>query len=281
MEGVKINNGEGYICKDVGCFQPPCGVVPASCGDINNKSQCEQKETVIKDGNALECVWIIDRSNVGLCVAKHESSECQYYTSEVGCTWTISGVLCVWSGKGCGVIESCSDISEIDKCDGYSSIQGKCFLNGKVCRNVEKIDYCDQLLTLSLCSDATTDIYFNLHDDGINQYPCKWDPTVQLCQTRVAENEKDIPAENDSNTVTIIVIIIVVVVVVVVILSVIVVIMILLRWKTKNKDSQLSDSVKSKEFEMKPLKPNSPSSNQNKGRKTGFNYEMNYMNYFL
>jgi hypothetical protein len=133
------------------------------------------------------------------------------------------------------MVESCSDISDIDKCDGYSSALGKCFLNKdlnqnlaqKSCTNIEDIEHCDQLLALTLCNNATTTVYPNLQGDGINRYPCKWDPAVQMCQNR------DIPVQNKSNTVIIIVIIIVVVVVAV--LLIIIVIMILLKWRAKGK----------------------------------------------
>jgi hypothetical protein len=138
------------------------------------------------------------------------------------------------------MVESCSDISDIDKCDGYSSALGKCFLNKdlnqnlaqKSCTNIEDIEYCDQLLALTLCNNATTSVYPNLQGDGINKYLCKWDPAVQMCQNRVVENEKDVPVQNKSNPVIIIVIIIVVVVVV---LLIIIVIMILLKWRAKGK----------------------------------------------
>jgi hypothetical protein len=103
------------------------------------------------------------------------------------------------------VIESCSDINDINKCYGYSSALGKCFLNGNVkqsftqkfCTSMEDIEHCDQLLTLSLCNNATTSIYPSLQGDGINRYLCKWDVAVQICQSRV-ENEKDIPIQNKS-----------------------------------------------------------------------------------
>jgi preprotein translocase subunit SecG len=271
MEGVKISNGEGYICKDVDCPEPPCGVVPVSCGDISNKAQCEQEEIVIKDGNVLDCVWIIDISNVGNCFAKHGGAECQYYTSEVGCTWTISGLLCVWSGEGCSMIKSCSDINDTKKCSDSSSAKGKCFSNADACQNVEDIYYCDQLFTLILCNNGNTNIYPKLQNNNINEYPCKWDPTLQICQSRVTENEKDIPIPVQEKSDTVVIIVIVVVVVVVVVVSIIVVVVILLRRRDKIKNSQLNSSVDPKTSEMESLRLDS-SSNQNKKRKTGINF---------
>jgi hypothetical protein len=192
MEGVKVNNGEGYICEDVDCPQPPCGVVPASCGDISNKNECEQKETVIKDGNILECVWIIEKLDIESCVVKHGGAECEYYTSEVGCTWTTSGVLCVWSGEGCGMIKSCSDINETKKCNDSSSAKGKCFSNAEACQNVEDIYYCDQLFTLPLCNSGSTSIYqklqiitlMNTRVSGIQHY--KYVKTESLRTRRIS-----------------------------------------------------------------------------------------------
>jgi hypothetical protein len=159
------------------------------------------------------------------------------------------------------MVESCSDINDIDKCDGYSSGLGKCFFNGDVqqnliqksCTNMEDIEYCDQLLTLSLCNNATISIYLNLQGDGINRSLCKWDPAIQMCQNRV-ENEKDIPIQEKPNTVLIVIVILSVVVV----LLLIVVIVILFR----RRDSSNPTDPEGREQEL--LEGYSSSSNQSK-----------------
>jgi hypothetical protein len=135
------------------------------------------------------------------------------------------------------MVESCFDINDINKCDGYSSALGKCFLNKdidinqnltqKSCTNTEDIEHCNQLFTLSLCNSATTSIYPSLQGDGINRYPCNWDPAVQMCQSRV-ENEKDILTQTKSN-IALIVVIVVLSVVVVLLITVVIVILFRLR----------------------------------------------------
>jgi hypothetical protein len=171
---------------------------------------------------------------------------------------------CFWiEGEETGISKceevqiSCGDISEMDKCNGQSTPQLKCFFNAEVeqnltqkpCTNVEDINYCEELLTPLLCNNGATNLYPNLHDDGINKYPCKWDAEIHTCQNKISENEKD---KNKSGTV--IIIAIVVVMVVVVLLIAFVVIVILLR-KAKFKYSQFNNSTNFKASEMDSVKP--------------------------
>jgi cbb3-type cytochrome oxidase subunit 3 len=171
-------------------------------------------------------------------------------TQCVNDTFNLIGKRCVLveSEEPICVVESCSDISEVDKCDGYSSALGKCFLNGDVqqnvtqrsCTNMEDIEHCDQLLTLSLCNNATISIYRNLQGDGINRYLCKWDPAIQVCQSRVSENEKDIPIQTKLNVALIVAIVVIFVVLVPLI---VVLIVFLFRRRAKTEDSHSSSSV--------------------------------------
>jgi hypothetical protein len=104
---------------------------------------------------------------------------------------------------------------------------------------MEDIEHCDQLLTLSLCNNATTGIYPSLQGDGMNNYPCKWDVIILTCQNRVEKNEEDILTQNKLSVAVTIVIVIFFIVVVLLI----VVIVILFRWRVKFKDPQLNSSV--------------------------------------
>jgi hypothetical protein len=164
------------------------------------------------------------------------------------------------------MILSCSDINEIKECNNYSSAQGKCFLNGEVCRNVEAIGYCDELITSSLCSNATTDAYPNPLGDGINKYPCKWDNTDQLCERKISEIEKENPVQNDSN------IIIIIVVVVVIALIIVVMIMIIILYKRKVNRNLKNSDIKDLEMESLKTSERSSSTGQKAQKRISFCY---------
>jgi hypothetical protein len=199
-----------------------------------------------------------------LFIYKHGGEECWYYTSEVKCTYTISGVLCIWSSDVCDTIRSCSDINEISKCDNYLLAQGKCFLNGEACENVEDIGYCDELITWSVCSNATTNTYPNLLSDGVNKYPCRWDNQNQICERKVSESEKENPMQNYSN----IIVIVIIIVAVVIVLVIVIVIVIITLYKRKIKKNLKNSIIK--DLEMESLRCSRISSTREKTqRRTG------------